>query len=166
MEGKSLEPRCAETCKQKRPLFKRPFFSSDEEVCYSASSLSKVRASASRTRSSMALTGTAIPRSFSADSLLDPRWNQLPTPDVVSEALVPSASSSGAISEPYTSIRPPRVQCPLQPYLRYPKTRVSSRCKKLQLGPKPSNSKTISEAELVTVGTGIYRMAFGSIPLV
>src|ERR1700693_2144075 len=79
---------------------------------YSSPSSSKARASASRTRSSMALTGTAIPRSCSADSLLDPRWNQLPTPGVVSEALVPTASSSGAVSEPYTSIRPPRVQCP------------------------------------------------------
>src|SRR4029077_7487539 len=57
-------------------------------------------------------------------------------------------------------------QCPLQPYLRYPKTRVSSRCKKVQLGPKPSNSKTLSETKLVTVGSRIYRMFLGSIPLV
>src|SRR2546423_1826083 len=71
----------------------------------SFSSSSKVSASASRTRSSMALTGTAIPRSFSADSLVEPRWNQLPTSGVVLVPLVPAApSSSGAVSEPYTSI--------------------------------------------------------------
>src|SRR5450759_1699412 len=111
----------------------------------------------------MALTGTAIPRSFSTDSLLDPRWNQLPTPGVASVPLAPAASSSGAVSEPYTSIRPPRVHCPLQACLRYPKTGVSSRCQKLQLGPKPSNSKTISEAELVQpepLSTGLYSGRF------
>src|SRR5207248_10920434 len=88
---------------KKRPLHSAAFYPWRGD--YSFSSSSKVRASASRTRSSMALTGIAIPRSFSADSLLEPRWNQLPTSGVVLVPLVPAApSSSGAVSEPYTSI--------------------------------------------------------------
>src|SRR5438477_2004283 len=99
----------------------------------------------------MALTGTAIPRSFSADSLVDPRWNQLPTSGVVPVPLVPATpSSSGVVSEPYTSIQPPRVQCPL-PYIRYPKTLVSSRFAKLQSVQKPSYSLTTLDLETVTI---------------
>src|SRR5438874_3865236 len=133
--------------KQKGHQFWWPFFLRQKDYS-SFSSSSKVRASASRTRSSMALTGTAIPRSFSTDSLLDPRWNQLPTSGVVSVPRVPAASSSGAVSEPYTSIRPPCVQCS-EPYVRYPKTIVSSRCQKLQQVPRPSYSSTTLEAKLV-----------------
>src|ERR1700682_3815601 len=65
----------------------------------------------------MALTGIPMPRSFSADSLVEPRWNQLPTSGVVSVPPVQPASSSGAVSEPYTSIGPPRVHCPLPPLI-------------------------------------------------
>src|SRR6266550_3065487 len=109
--------------KQKRPPIGRPFFLLTKDGYASSSSSSKVKASASRTRSSMALTGTAIPRSFSAASLPEPRSYQLPTSGAAWLPLVPTASSSGAVSEPYTSIRPPRVHCPLQPCLTIPQNR-------------------------------------------
>src|SRR5438477_801074 len=70
-----------------------------------SSSSSKPRPSDSLTRSSIVFMGTAIPLSLSAASLADPRSNQLPTLGVGTvPPVVPTISSSGAVSIPKTSM--------------------------------------------------------------